>query len=171
MVPNSFYPTSLDLSLKEVLRKVLMAEDFALPRKHSLSICLFKLFQIVGCDYFELISVLADVDSFSERELDTLISLAPAFVAQLAITTKNIRQSIPRWTSSRYHTAPIDEIVEKIKKLLTENVPGVTVFNSNLNPRAKRSVNDQYILLISNNDCIFLDINRKTATKFVGNKV
>ena len=84
----------------------------------------------------------------------------------LIISQKNIRECIPRWTASKYRTAPIKKIVEEMQTLLTGSVSGITVFNSNLNFRNKRSVNDQYILLISQEHRIFVDINRKTTISF-----
>lgn len=137
-----------------------------MPIQHSLSIELLKKFQTAGCDYYALLAVASSVNTFSEDELETLISLSPKSTAQLTVSQRNIRECISRWTASRYHTAPIAKIVEEIHKLLTENTCGVTIFNSNLNPRNKNSVNDQYILLISKEHRIFLDINRRTTTSF-----
>jgi len=164
---NLFYPTSLELSLKELLRKVLMIEDMISPRKHTLSIRLFKTLQDAGCDYFELVSILTGAGQFTDEELETLIASSPELVAQLKITPRNIRECISRWTASKYHSASIDKVVEEIKRRLTENIPCVTVFNSNLNPKNKHAINDQYILLISKEHSIILDINRKTATGFI----
>ena len=160
------YPISLDISLRDFLTKVLWTEELSLPIKHSLSIDLLEKFQIAGCDYYALLAVASSFNTYTEEELETLISLSPRSIAHLPVSHKNIRECIPRWTSSKYHTAPVVKIVEEIHKLLTENAYGVTVFNSNLNLRNKRAVNDQYILLISKEHRIFLDINRKTTTSF-----
>lgn len=125
------YPTSLDSSLKGFLSKMLWIEESACPLCHSFSLDLFQKFQDGGCDYFELLSVMTSVNSFSGNELDLLMSLNPKPTEHLTISSKSIRRSLPRWTSSKYHTAPISQIVETIKSLLTENQCGVTVFNSN----------------------------------------
>ena len=162
----NYYPISLDMPLKDFLARVLWTEEISLPIQHSLSIDLLEKFQIAGCDYYALLAIASSVNSFSEKELETLISLSPKSIAHLTASQKNIRECIPRWTSSRYHTAPIAKIVEEIHKLLTENESGVTVFNSNLNLRNTQAVKDQYILLISKEHRIFLDINRKTTTSF-----
>lgn len=165
-MPYNRYPISLDTSLNEFLTEVLWIEECSVPLQHSLSIELLEKLQIAGCDYYDLLAVMASINSFSERELETLISFSPKSKAYLSVSQKNIRECIPRWTSSKYHTAPIAKVVEEIQKLLTENVYGVTVFNSNLNLRDKRAANDQYILLISSEHRIFLDINRKTTISF-----
>ena len=161
------YPIPLDMTLHEFLKKVLWTEEFATPVQHSLSLELLEKFQLAGCSYYDLISVVASVDSFSEGELETLISLSPNPQACLSVNQKNIRECIPRWTASKYHSAPIAKIVEEMQNLLTGNVSGITVFNSNLNVRNKRAVNDQYVLLISKKHRIFLDINRKTTISFI----
>lgn len=159
-------PISLDIPLHEFLTKVLWMEETFSPVQHSLSLELFEKFQIAGCNYYDLLAIISSIDTFSEEELELLISLSPKSKANLLINRENIRISIPRWTASKYHTAPISKVVEDIQRLLTGNGIGITVFNSNLNPHDKRAVNDQYILLISKKHRIFVDINRKTTISF-----
>lgn len=160
-------PIPLDTTLHKFLTKVLRMEESLSPVQHSLSLKLFERFQIAGCNYYDLLSVISSVNSFSEEDLEFLISLSPKPQVNLPVNPKNIRQCIPRWTASKYHTAPIAKIVEDVQTLLTENVSGITVFNSNLNPHDKRAVNDQYVLLISQDHRIFVDINRKTTISFI----
>lgn len=168
MIHNS-HPIPLDTTLRDFLIKVLWTEECLSPIQHSMSIELLEMFQIAGCSYYDLLSVIASVDSFSEPELETLISLSPNPKACLNVSLKNIRECIPRWTASKYHTDPITKIVEEMQTLLTGNDSGITVFNSNLNPHNKKAVNDQYILLISQEHRIFVDINRKTTISFTPN--
>ena len=160
-------PIPLDTTLHKFLTKVLRMEESLSPVQHSLSLKLFERFQIAGCNYYDLLSVISSVNSFSEEDLEFLISLSPKPQVNLPVNPKNIRQCIPRWTASKYHTAPIAKIVEDVQTLLTGNVSGITVFNSNLNPHDKRAVNDQYVLLISQDHRIFVDINRKTTISFI----
>lgn len=160
-------PISLDITLREFLTKVLQMEELSSPVQHLLSLELLEKFQTVGCNYYDLLAVASTVNSFSEEELELLISLSPKPQADITISQKSIRECIPRWTASKYHSAPIAKIVEDMQNLLTGNVSGITVFNSNLNVRNKRAVNDQYVLLISREHRIFLDINRKTTVSFI----
>lgn len=166
MTYNS-YPISLEITLREFLTKVLQMEELSPPVQHSLSLELLEKFQMAGCNFYDLLSVVCSVDTFSEDELELLISLSPKPQEQLIVSQKNIRECIPRWTASKYHSAPIAKIVEDMQNLLTGNVSGITVFNSNLNVRNKRAVNDQYVLLISKEHRILLDINRKTTISFI----
>lgn len=161
------YPISLDITLREFLTKILSMEEWSSPVQHSLSLELFEKFKIAGCNYYDLLAVASAVNSFSEKELEILISLSPKPKVEIPISQKSIRESIPRWTASKYHSAPIAKIVEDMQNLLTGNVSGITVFNSNLNARNKRAVNDQYVLLISKEHRILLDINRKTTISFI----
>jgi len=166
-MPYNRYPFSLEITLREFLTRILQMEELSPPVQHSLSLEMLEKFQMTGCNYYDLLSVVCSVNTFSESELELLISLSPKPQAQLVISKKNIRECIPRWTVSKYHSAPIAKIVEDIQNLLTGNVSGITVFNSNLNIHNKRAVNDQYILLISKKHRIFLDINRKTTISFI----
>lgn len=166
---HSCCPIPLDTTLHEFLTKVLRMEESLSPVRHSLSLELFERFQIVGCNYYDLLAVVSSIDSFSEEELELLISLSPSPQASLPVNLKTIRECIPRWTASKYHSAPIAKIVEEMQNLLTGSDSGITVFNSNLNPRDKRAVNDQYVLLISQDRRIFVDINRKTTISFTPN--
>ncbi len=165
-MPHNSYPLPLDTTLRELLKKLLWREELLSPIEHSLSLELLEKFQGVGCSFYDLLEVASAFNSFSEDELEFLISLSPKPKANLLISQKNIRECIPRWTASKYRTAPIKKIVEEMQTLLTGSVSGITVFNSNLNFRNKRSVNDQYILLISQEHRIFVDINRKTTISF-----
>lgn len=166
MIQN-YHPISLDTTLREFLIKVLRTEELSSPVQHSLLLELLEKFQTAGCNYYDLLAVVSIVDSFSEEDLEFLISLSPKPLLSFSVSPKNIKACIPRWTSSKYHTAPIAKIVADVQNLLTENACGITVFSSNLNMRDKRAVNDQYILLISKEHRIFLDINRKTTISFV----
>ncbi len=160
-------PIPLNITLHEFLTRVLWIEESSCPIQHTLSLELIEKFQFAGCNYYDLLAVASSVNSFSAENLEDLISLSPKPQANLLANQKNIRKCIPRWTASKYHSAPIARVVEKIQNLLTENACGITVFNSNLNVRNKRAVNDQYILLISKEHRIFLDINRKTTISFI----
>lgn len=164
-----FCPIPLDITLHEFLNKVLRMEESLPPVQHSLSLELLEKFQIVGCNYYDLLSVISSINSFSEEDLEFLISLSPKPQVNLPVNLKNIRECIPRWTASKYHSAPIAKVVEEMQTLLTGSDSGITVFNSNLNVRNKRAVNDQYILLISQEHRIFVDINRKTTISFTPN--
>ena len=76
------------------------------------------------------------------------------------------RLALPHWTPSKYHTAPILEVVNEIGKKLVTGIPLIKVYNSNLNPRNRRAYNDRYILLITAYKSLIIDINRRTTIQF-----
>ena len=119
----------------------------------------------VGCDYYDLIALYAEHE-ISESELNILNAQAPLPETTLPITPSNIKRSIFRWTASKYHTDYISSVVEDIYRKLLLGKSGMTVYNSNHNPRSKTAVNERYILLITQYQNLFLDINRKMAVQF-----
>ena len=126
---------------------------------------LFQVLVKTNCDYFQLLSI------YSEHELPleeqrTLISLGPLPKCSLSITRDHVRECIPRWTGSRFHTAAITDVIETVYfKLLSAN-PGMSVYDSNRNPNNPKAANDRYILFIQNDMKVFVDVNRKTTTSF-----
>lgn len=118
-----------------------------------------------GCDYFELAELLANIECMP-KDVDFFISLAPNIrtISNLKLTT--IHGMIPRWTGSRYHTAPIDQILKDIQsKILSKNL-GTYTYNSNFNIRSRKSSNDLYILIVGESSSLFLDINRRQAFQY-----
>ena len=73
---------------------------------------------------------------------------------------------IPHWSSSKYHTATIKDICQELKKHIESDSNGTFVYNSN-NSKNKKVYNDTYILLISDSNKFFFDINRKKSYKII----
>ncbi len=119
----------------------------------------------VGCDYYELINLCSDF-SLTESDGKMLADHAPAPAHIYSVSPSNIRLALPHWTPSRYHTAPISEVVDEIKSELFAGNPLIKVYNSNLNPRNRRAYNDRYILLITTYKSLIIDINRRTTVQF-----
>ena len=80
---------------------------------------------------------------------------------------KGIRKMIPHWSSSKYHTATIENVCNDIKHHIECGGEGIFVYNSNANTKNKRYYNDTYILLISDSNKFFFDINRKKTYKII----
>lgn len=130
---------------------------------------LFELFSNLnrmGCDYFDLTSLYVEHDLL-ENEMDMLMGFAPQPYIVLGSSVHNIEKSIFRWTASKYHTNSKKKVINDIYHRLTLGKPGVTVYNSNENTRSKKLKNDKYILLISKDKMLFLDVNRKLVTQFI----
>ena len=145
---------------------MIQKENSDISPGHPFSMKLFELLVEGGCDFYELLSIYSEIPKFENNEIDELMILSPAPKERYTVTRNNIRTCIPRWTSSKYSSGPISEVVESIIDSLTDFTPRVRVFNSNLNLRNKRAVNDRYILMISEKNALFMDINRRSTYSF-----
>lgn len=134
---------------------------------HHLILELFNLFCESGVDYYELIALYSTLSSYTENELQALLKYAPSPLTFLSPSSGDIRRAIPRWTASRYHSGTIESIIKEIQTKLLLGCPGIFCYNSNLNPKSRRSLNDLYVLIISENEKRWFDINRKCTYKFV----
>lgn len=160
------YLVPLNLSLKEFAQRMIQKENSDFSLGHPFSMKLFELLVEGGCDFYELLSIYSEIPKFENNEIDELMILSPVPKECYTVTKNNIRTCIPRWTSSKYSSGPISEVVESIMDSLTDFTPRVRVFNSNLNLRNKRAVNDRYILMISEKNALFMDINRRSTYSF-----
>ena len=127
---------------------------------------LFRAFLSYGCDYFELMRSFAQVDTFTVTELETFIACVPETQPLASLELTAIHIMIPRWTATKYHTAPIREVLIDIRQKIFTHAVGGYVYHSNLNPHNVKSPDDPYILLITSEKSIFLDINRKRAFRY-----
>ena len=126
---------------------------------------IFKMLLTTGCDFYELLSLYAEFP-LTEKDGEALIEYAPPPASIFTITQANVRVALPHWTPSRYHTAPITEVVQGIYQQLFLGKPLVKVYNSNLNPRNRKAYNDRYILLITTHKSLLIDIKRRTTIQF-----
>ena len=134
---------------------------------HHIILELFHLFCESGVDYYELIALYSTLSHYTENELQALLKYAPSPLAYLSPSSGDIRRAIPRWTASRYHSGTIESIIKEIQTKLLLGCPGIFCYNSNLNPKSRRSLNDLYVLIISENEKRWFDTNRKCTYKFV----
>lgn len=166
MVLLDYFPVPLCTSLQEFLIKVIRQEDGSFPIGHPLCMKLFPLLVAGGCDFYDMLSLYSEIQQLTETELETLVALSPEPGEELPVKKITVRGCIPRWTSSQYSSGAISEVVDSVLKLLTNQTMGVIIYNSNLNPRNKRAVNDRYILIITKSDRRFYDINRRRTYSF-----
>lgn len=158
---------SLDITLREFLSVILSEEEADEAKDHTLSLDFFRKLSAIGYSYYELLSIYASIGTFSVDDLIVLASGLPTPAMHLTVNEKNIRQCISRWMASRYHTAPINQVVKQIEYLLLSGDPGISTFNSNLNLKNQRAVNDRYVLLILPQEKYLIDINRRLIYDFI----
>ncbi len=155
----------LNLSLASYIKALWNGNEISASISSSQLTELFQMLVELGCDYYQLLGI------YSEHELSledqrVLLSLSPLPKSTKSITRNHVRECIPRWTGSRFHTAPISDVVETIYLKLLSNESGMNIYDSNLNLRNQKAVNDRYILLIQSNKKALIDINRKSTTLF-----
>ena len=126
----------------------------------------FELLLQSGCDYFELMSSFSRLTSYSDEDLVMFVRYVPYVRPLLDLNIPTIHSMIPRWTATKYHTAPIQEVLVDIQRKILRQMPCVSVYNSNLNPRNLKSPNDPYMLLVTKEKSVFLDINRRRAFQY-----
>lgn len=155
---------SLDAPIRSLIIRLLSDDPeykMILDRlqKHN---CLFYGLLEIGCDFYETLELFAVCEAIGQETADCIIKSIPA-CQSAAFSDKAIRKMIPHWTSSRYHTASIEDICRNLKQKIKSGSDGVFLYNSNLNTKDKKVYNDIYILIIRNKENYFFDINRKKA--------
>lgn len=138
--------------------------------KHGLQNTLILIDMLLqrDVDYYEIVLVLVQVKTggYLKNEITFLLSRVPEviFIKDLEVST--IHSMIPRWTPTKYHTGPIQNVLKDIQRKCIGCQIGLYVYNSNLNPRNRRTTNDPYVLMITSSECGFLDLNRRRAYKY-----
>lgn len=154
-------------TIEELVKSLSEREDEPTNSKiHHLMFEFFHLLCESGIDYYDLLALYSTLSCYTDEDLQALLRYAPPSMADLSPTKGNIRRAIPRWTASRYHSAAIETVITEIQGKLLLSSPGIFCYNSNLNPKNRRSLNDLYILIITDGERRWFDINRKCTYKF-----
>lgn len=156
---------------RTVIVKVLSFEPQALPvlgRTEKEDI-FFKDLLKIGCDFYELLELFANCDAITKKNINCIMENMPLSKKITDCSEKGLRQMIPHWSSSRYHSATIKEICNELKTHIENNTEGLFVYNSNANIQSKKAYNDVYILLIMESKKFFFDINRKKTYEIINN--
>lgn len=121
-----------------------------------------------GYDYYDVMRTILNggLTGCSEDAVEILCSLVPRSRKLKKLSANNIHGMIARWTATKYHTGPIQEVVLDIQRKCLARDVGLTIYNSNLNPNNPRAANDPYILMITKEEMKFLDLNRKISYQY-----
>ena len=121
------------------------------------------------CDFYDFLRTTAIIPDkiYSESFIEVLCNCSPCSRQLQSLSLVDIHGMIARWTSTKYHTAPIQEVVRDIQLKCLKKEIGIYTYNSNLNPNKKRAANDIYILLVSKERVCFSDINRRITYQFI----
>jgi len=127
----------------------------------------FKDLLTVGCDFYELLELYSNCEAINQKNVTCIVESIPTTKVITDYSEKGIRRIIPHWSSSKYHTATIEDVCNEIKHHIENDSEGIFVYNSNANLKNKKIYNDTYILLIADSNKFFFDINRKKAYKII----
>lgn len=118
-----------------------------------------------GYDFYDVMRVMIEKDlgKCPPDVLKDLCNLVPNGRKLKTLGAHDIHGMIARWTASKFHTAPIQEVVRDIQFKCSNRQTGLYLYNSNRNPNNKRAANDPYILLVTEQKIRFLDLNRKIS--------
>lgn len=84
------------------------------------------------------------------------------------LTRPQVRKMIRRWSSSIYHTMPIDRMVDDIIEKVQNREYGTYYYHSCYSPdRSKNPADEVYELVVQKNECFFHDINGQKYYEFV----
>lgn len=118
-----------------------------------------------GCDFYEVMraALREDLTQCSQEEIWALYRLVPEHRRLKSLDPGDIHGMIARWTATKYHTGPIQEVVRDICLKCYKKQTCCSIYNSNLNPQNPRAANDPYLLLVTEAGVRFSDLNRKIS--------
>lgn len=158
---------NLDAPIRSIIIKILSSdsETECLFGRSAQNDHFFSDLLSVGCDFYDTLELFANCGAVNEKNVGCIIEKIPEYKISDGFSDRTVRKMIPHWTSSRYHTASIEDICRELKTHIENGTDGVFVYNSNLNTKDKKVYNDTYILIIRNSKIFFFDINRKKTFK------
>lgn len=115
----------------------------------------------LGCDFFDLIKIYASAGKVNQ-DLGEIISARIMLGNDTPIVSLDKLNSLfSRWTGTKYHSGNKAEVLQDIRNKVISCQSGVHIYNSNLNIHNPRAYNDIYILIVSKQKNLFIDVNRR----------
>ena len=105
-----------------VTKCIALRNDHVLPIETS---DLFQLLLSCDCDLYEILYLFSRIKEYTEDDLETLLSVMPPSQPIHTLSLNTIHAMIPRWTATKYHTAPIQEVLEDIREKIFSRHIGV----------------------------------------------
>lgn len=137
------------------------------PAMKKRAFTLFQLLCETGFDFYRVLELYSKLENLSQDEVRLIMQMSPPSRATLHPIPKDIRLAMPRWTATKYHSGPIDEVIAEIQAIISTRKDGVYMYNSNLNPTNRRSLNDLYIMFVAGDVVRWYDINRRSNYLFL----
>lgn len=80
------------------------------------------------------------------------------------LSKTDLRRIIKRWSSSKYHTKSINDVIEEIIEYVNSSKYGIYYYHSNQNPQ-KKDADDVYELIINKHESYLHDLKRNRFYK------
>lgn len=128
---------------------------------------LFLDFWNLGCDFYDLIRIYANAEKINPALGEIVAAHAPSKIDIQSIPLNKLNSLIPRWTGTKYHSGSKKDVLCDIQNNVLLPRVGVYLYNSNLNIRNPRAYNDIYILIVTHEKNIFIDVNRRKTNEIL----
>lgn len=115
----------------------------------------------LGYDFYDLIRIYANAEKVNPALGEIVAAKILSDNDIQSITLNKLNSLIPRWTGTKYHSGSKKEVLQDIQNNVLIPQVGVYLYNSNRNTHNPRAYNDIYILIVSNEKSIFIDVNRR----------
>lgn len=115
----------------------------------------------LGCDFYDLIRIYANAEKVNPALGEIVAEKILSDNDIQSISLNKLNSLIPRWTGTKYHSGNKKEVLQDIQNNVLIPQVGVYLYNSNRNTHNPRAYNDIYILIVTNEKNIFIDVNRR----------
>jgi len=115
----------------------------------------------LGCDFYDLLRIYANAEKVNPALGQIVAAKILSDNDIQSISLNKLNSLIPRWTGTKYHSGNKKDVLLDIKNNVLIPQVGVYLYNSNRNTHNPRSYNDIYILIVTNEKSIFIDVNRR----------
>ncbi len=122
----------------------------------------FKDLLSVGCDFYDLLELFINCDAITKHATACIVENVPSPVNINDFSNQTIRKMVPHWTSSPHRDTSVADVCNELREVIRLEKSGTFVYN-NKGTKQRRTYNDLYLLIISDNDKYFFDINRRKA--------
>lgn len=159
-----------DLSVTKTVREIVSQlcsyyREFSEKKYLELALLYIKVYLEMGFVYDELKEVFEQVFILWGEPKENFYDVLSINSGDKKKCSKSeVKSMIRRWSSSKYHTKTIDEVVEDILEKVEKQTKGIYYYHSNENPKQSR-LDEVYELVIGDFESYLHDINRNKYYK------
>lgn len=121
----------------------------------------------LGCDFYDLIRIYANAEKINPALGEIVAAKILSDNDIQGVSLNKLNSLIPRWTGTKYHSGNKKEVLQDIQNNVLIPQVGVYLYNSNRNTHNPRAYNDIYILIVTNEKNIFIDVNRRKTNEIL----